>query len=256
MKGNKAKIVCAASEKGGVAKSTTIHVLGAALVKEGKKVLFIDLDTQRNLSFVMNASGEYMSIYDVLNGADINKAIQETGKGDLIKGDLRTSSLEDLPVNALKDALSKLKKEYDYIVIDTPPGVKRVPVNALMCADEVIVPCTPGIFSLQSLMTELDLIQDIQKKYNKNLNVNGVLVTMYNKRIVMHRQIREAIEDQAKKRGIKVYSTPIRINAAIGNAQGYRESVIEYDSRSNGAEDYSQFIKEYKENEQQERKTK
>lgn len=250
MKGNKAKIVSTVQQKGGVGKTSTIQNLGAELFKEGKRVLYIDLDEQCNLSFTLKGSGEYLSIYDVLRGEDINKAIQEIEQGDLIRGDVRLKTLQNISGNTLKDALSKIRKDYDYILLDTAPGVSDLTVNALICTDEVIIPCNAEVFSYQGLITEGDLIKEIRSNYNKNIHVNGVLITKYDRRVIMNRQFRELIEKQAERMGTKVYKTVIRQNSAISKAQVFQENIFEYDSKSNGAEDYREFIKEFKENEQ------
>jgi len=248
MKGNEAKIISSINLKGGVGKTTTIQNLGIGLQQEGKKVLFIDLDVQRNLSFVLGASGNTLSVYDVLSGADINEAIQTTEQGDLIRGDFKLSTLQGIPGDSLKKALSKLKKEYDYILIDTPPRTDNLTNNALIASNEVIIPCNTDVFSLQGLLTEIEVIEGM-KKYNQDLSVNGIVITHYEQRARINEQLRKSIESQAEKLGVKVYKTPIRKNIAIKKAQALRTNIFEYDSRSNGAEDYRNLVKEFLENE-------
>lgn len=247
---NKAKIISSVNLKGGVGKTTTIQNLGAGLFWEGKKVLFIDLDVQQNLSFVLKASGEFQSIYEVLTGGPASEAIQSTLEGDLIRGDLRLAELQGIGRNALKEALKPVRAEYDYILIDTPPRIDNLIINALIASDEVIIPCNADIFSLQGILTEGELIADIKSKYNPDLSINGVLITSYENRGNLNKQLKENIERQAARIGAPVYKTPIRKNIAIRKAQALRTSVFLYDSKSTGAEDYREFIKEFKENEQ------
>lgn len=249
MKGNKAKVISLVNLKGGVGKTTTAQNLGAELFREGKKVLFIDLDVQMNLSFVLKASGEYLSIYEVLRGADISKAIQKTEQGDLIRGDVRLSTLQEIPTDSLKNALKNVLNKYDYIIIDTPPRIDNLIINSLVCSEEVIIPCNTEVFSLQGILTEKELIENVKNKYNQNLKINGILITNYEQRGSLNRQFKENIEKQAARIGTKVFRTPIRKNIAIKKAQALRTSVFEYDSRSNGAEDYRKFVEEFKENE-------
>ena len=249
MKGNKAKVISSVNLKGGVGKTTTIQNLGAALFWEGKKVLFIDLDLQQNLSFVLRASGEYRSIYEVLTGEPASEAIQSTLEGDLIRGDLRLTELQGIDSNALKEALQPILAKYDYILIDTPPRIDNLIINALIASDEVILPCNADIFSLQGILTEGELIADIKSKYNPELKINGVLITSYESRGALNQQLRENIERQAARIGAPVYKTPIRKNIAIRKAQAKQTSVFLYDPKSAGAEDYREFVKEFRENE-------
>lgn len=249
MKGNKAKVISLVNLKGGVGKTTTAQNLGSGLTREGKRVLFIDLDIQMNLSFVLKASGEYLSIYEVLKGNSINKAIQETEQGELIRGDVRLSTLQEIPTDSLKKALEEVLSKYDYIIIDTPPRIDNLIMNALVCSDEVIIPCNTEIFSLQGILTEKELIETVKSKYNQRLKINGILITNYETRGALNKQFRESIEKQAERLGTKVYKTAIRKNIAIKKAQALRTNIFEYDSKSNGAEDYKNFIEEFKENE-------
>ncbi len=249
MKGNKAKVISIVNLKGGVGKTTTAQNLGAELFREGERVLFIDFDTQQNLSFVLKASGEYLSIYDVLKGADIKEAIQKTEQGDLIRGDVRLSMLQDISTDSLKIALSKVLSNYEYIIIDTPPRIDNSVINALVCSNEVVIPCNTEIFSFQGILTEYELIERVKKEYNKGLKINGILLTNYEQRGALNKQFKESIENQAQRIGVKVYKTQIRKNIAIKKAQALRTNVFEYDSKSNGSEDYKKFVEEFKENE-------
>lgn len=247
MKGNKAKIISLVNLKGGVGKTTTAQNLGSELFNQGERVLFIDLDIQKNLSFVLKASGEYSSIYEVLKGEDINKTIQKTEQGDLIQGDVRLTTLQDIPTDSLKKALDPVLNKYDYIIIDTPPRIDNLTINSLIASNEVIIPCNTDAFSLQGILTENDLIQNIRRNGNKDLKINGILITNYEQRGLLNKQLKEGIEQQAQRLGIRVYKTPIRKNIAIKKAQAMRKSVLEYDPKSNGSEDYKEFVKEFKE---------
>lgn len=248
MKGNKAQVISLVNLKGGVGKTTTAQNLGSELFKQGERVLFIDLDIQTNLSYVLKASGEYVSIYDVLKGEDINKAIQKTEQGDLIRGDFNLSQILVLEEGALKKAIDPVLNQYDYIIIDTPPRLDNFVINALVASNEVIMPCNTEVFTIQGLFSEIAIIDSIKNKYNQNLKINGILITNYEQRGLLNKQLKEGIEQQAQRLGIRVYKTPIRKNIAIKKAQAMRKSVLEYDPKSNGSEDYKNFVKEFKEN--------
>ena len=125
MKENKGRIISIANLKGGVGKTTTAQNLGAGLTRSGKKVLFIDMDIRQNLTFALNGSNDYRSIYDLLQGVEISTAIQKTSSGDLIRGDFGLSN-DDVSEDDFKAILKPLRSIYDYILIDTPPNTNTV----------------------------------------------------------------------------------------------------------------------------------
>ena len=167
----------------------------------------------------------------------------------MIRGDVRLSTLQEIPTTSLKLAISKVLNEYEYIIIDTPPRIDNIILNSLVASNEVIIPCNTEVFSLQGIFTEKELIENVRGKDNHDLKINGILITNYEQRGALNKQFKESIESQAQRIGVKVYRTPIRKNIAIKKAQALRTNIFEYDSKSNGAEDYREFVEEFKENE-------
>lgn len=242
MRKNKGRIIAIANLKGGVGKTTTAQNLGAGLTRSGKKVLFVDMDIRQNLTFALNGSNECRSIYDLLQGAEISAAIQKTASGDLIRGDFELSNY-DVSEDRFKAILEPLRSIYDYILIDTPPNNNTAVSAALAASDAVIIPAQTNIFSVQGLFNEIETI----KAYE--CEIAGVLVTAYEKRGTFKKDFLEAIREECKAAGIKLYDTVIRKNVAIEKAQSENKSIFDYDSRSNGAKDYAEFVKEVLKNE-------
>lgn len=242
MKENKGQIISIANLKGGVGKTTTAQNLGAGLKRSGKNVLFVDMDIRQNLTFALNGSDEYGSIYDLLQGADIKTAIQKTPSGDLIRGDFRLSNY-DVPEEQYKEILKPLRSIYDYILIDTPPNNNTAVSAALAASDSVIIPVQANVFSVQGLFNEAETI----KAYE--CEIAGVLVTNYEKRGTFKRDYLEAIREECAAENIKMFNTVIRKNVAIEKAQSESKNIFDYDSRSNGAKDYAEFVKEVLKNE-------
>lgn len=239
------------NRKGGVGKTATAHNLGAGLRKKKKSVLFIDLDSQINLTYTLNASTDGLTILDVIqDGADINKAIQHTEQGDIIPGAPGLATADNTITATgkeyrLKEALEKLETAYNYIIIDTPAQLGILTINALTAANNAVIPVQAEIYSLQGIGLLNETIDAVKKYTNPLLYVKGILTTRYNSRAVISRDMQGNIEDLAKSLHTKCYTTPIRECTAIKEAQAMQTDIFTYAPKSNAAKDYSIFIKEY-----------
>lgn len=244
-----AKVITVINQKGGVGKTTTAHAIGAWLQRtKGKKVLFIDLDQQGNLTYATGASNSnYNSLKLLINGSLDVKKIQHTSSGfSVIPSDPALANIDMILTETgkeyrLKEALKGLKY-YDYVVIDNPPSMNVIMINALTASDFAIIPAQADIFSLQGI-TQLGKSLDAVKSYtNKDLNVLGIVLTRHNGRTILSRDILEVIEDTAKQLKTKVYSQTIREAVAVKEAQATRKDIFSYDAKSNASQDYDALM--------------
>lgn len=244
-----AKVITVINQKGGVGKTTTAHAIGAWLQRtKGKKVLFIDLDQQGNLTYATGASNSnYNSLKLLINGSLDAKKIQHTSSGfSVIPSDPMLANIDMILTDTgkeyrLKEALKSLK-DYDYVVIDNPPSMNVIMINALTASDFAIIPAQADIFSLQGI-TQLGKSLDAVKSYtNKDLNVLGIVLTRHNGRTILSRDILEVIEDTAKQLKTKVYSQTIREAVAVKEAQATRKDIFSYDAKNNASQDYDALM--------------
>ena len=247
------KVITFANQKGGVGKTTTTHIVAAGLLKRGYKILVCDLDPQANLSSVLGIDvddDDIVSIYDLFEGdCDITDAIVKTESGiDLLVGSLLLSGA-DRKYSAtgdeykLKEALEEVRDDYDFILIDTPPALGVMSLNALACTDYLTVVMTPDYFSGKGLK-QLQGTVETTRKYlsNPSLKINGLLLTRCD-RTNISSMINDDMEAEAKALGSKIYKTKIRQGVAIRESQ-YLESSL-YDMKDSAVlDDYESFIKE------------
>lgn len=236
------KTIAFTNLKGGVGKTSILQNVGAELFRQGKKILYVDADPQQSLSLALKSSAKFKSIYDVLTTGDLTGTIQKTSQGDLIKGDIRLFQIRELPGDRLKKSLTKVKYDYDFIMIDCPPTYNHIINNVLIATDDVLIPCEADLFSYQGLGTQERIINEV-RKYNKNLKIRGIIVNKYESRSNRNKMILEQIREKAEQMGTVVL-TPIRKNVAISKAQDHQMSVIEYDENSNGANDIREIVRE------------
>ena len=243
-------IFAIANQKGGQGKSTTAQAIATGAAKIGRKTLAVDLDPQGNLTFSMGGNAADVGAYDLITGSrKPGQVIQKTRQGDLIASSLALAGADstftgEARVNALAKALKPIRSKYDVIVIDCPPSLNTLLLNALTAADKVIIPLTADMYSLQGLYQLAQTIKEAQQKYNKGLQIGGVLFVKHNTRTVLARDLSEVIKEKCAEMDIPVYSTTIREGVAIREAQTLRESIFEYAPKSNPAKDYTQLIKE------------
>ena len=244
------EIISIALQKGGTAKTTTAHNLGAGLFKRGYKVLYIDLDGQGSLTYTLNAEARNKGIYEALKGiVDIEETIQHTTQGDVIPASGSLAGIDgELTATGkeyrLKELLEPIKKNYDYIIIDTPPALGILTVNALTVSDSVIIPLQADIFSLQGVGQLYSTIQAVQRYTNPQLTIKGLLISRYNARSILTRDLTAAIESTAQSLNTKLFKTKIRECIAVKEAQTQQTNIFDYSPNSNAAKDYNSFISE------------
>lgn len=244
-------IITVINQKGGVSKTTTTQAIGQGLSLKGYRVLFIDTDPQANLSQALGYNIQAKGLYEVFKKeATAGEVIQQTPGGELIPStiDLATADLEFTATGReylLKGAIEGLKKNYDFIIIDTPPALGILTINALTITDYVLVPLTADIFSLQGLKKLAETISVVKEYTNPKLEILGLLLTRYNTRAILNQDIKEALEGQAKALKTRLFKTSIRESIAIKEAQSLGENLIQYNSKGNKpANDYIRLIEE------------
>lgn len=245
------EVVAIVNRKGGVGKTATAQALGAGLARKKKKVLYIDLDSQTNLSYGLGADPEGLNSMDVLTGeATAAEAIQHTPQGDVIAGSEALAGA-DAAIDGtgkeyrLKEAIDGL--QYDYIIIDTPAQLGTLTVNALTAANSVVIPVQAEVYSLQGIGQLSKTIEAVKKYCNRDLYIRGILITRYNGRAVISKDMQSNLKDAAEQLKTKLYSTPIRECVSIKEAQAIQQDIYTYAPRSNAAKDYEAFIEEFTE---------
>ena len=245
------RIISVANQKGGTAKTSTAHALATGAAYKGKRSLAIDFDPQGNLSFIMGADASRAGAYELMKQqAKAAQIVQYTSQGDIIPASLNLAAA-DIEFSGkpgrdffLQAALEPLQDAYDVVVIDTPPTLGTLLVNALTASDEVIIPMNADILSLQGLYQLAETINQVKSFCNKGLKVTGILLTRYSGRTVLARDIKETIEAKCAELGIPVLNTVIRDGVAVREAQTTQESLFAYAPNSNPAKDYLQLFDE------------
>ena len=247
-----ATVIALTNQKGGVGKTTTSGALAAGLASfYDKKVLAIDLDPQGNLGFSLGLDIEDgYTIHDVLKGTVLMKdAIQSVNGCDIVTSNILLSSAELDFAGAnrellLKSALDSVLNDYDYIIIDTPPALNILTVNAYAVADHLIIPMAPEILSLLGLTQLKETVDSVRQSVNPHLNVLGILLTKYNRRTLLAKEVSELAENIATQMDTCVFDAKIRPSVSAAEAPAHGESIFEYSPRSNPAADYREFITE------------
>lgn len=244
-------IIGLTNQKGGVGKTTTSSALATGLAMHHKKVLAIDLDPQGSLGFSLGLEIDNCStILDVLKGTTpIQNAIQTTPYCDVITSNILLSSAELEFTGSgreylLKKALVPILDSYDYIIIDTPPALNILTVNAYTVANYLIIPMVPEILSLLGLSQLKETIDSVKATFNPNLNVLGILLTKFNKRTILTQEVTEMAVNIATQIGTIVFDTKIRASVSVAEAPAHGESIYEYSPTCNPAQDYTDFVLE------------
>jgi chromosome partitioning protein len=245
------RVVAIANQKGGVGKTTTAINLGAALAAFDRKIALVDFDPQANATSGLGVSRQRngANAYDVLLGADPREALQETAFPNLwllpSGRDLVGAEIELVDQNArerkLRDALEKVRNDFDFIFVDCPPSLSLLTVNALSAADSVLVPLQTEYFALEGVTELLESVDRVRTAFNPALEIEGILLTMYDDRTNLARQV---LEDIRAHFGDLVYETVIPRNVRLGEAPSFGKPVLAHDIKSKGAEAYLSLGKE------------
>lgn len=245
------EIITLSNQKGGSGKTTTAHALGAGLSDRGFKILFVDLDAQRNLTYVSGIDAASITSLDILTGkATAAEAIHHCEKYDIIPSSANLSGSDRIITDTgreyrLKEAIDPLRQNYDYVIIDTSPARSILTVNAFTASDKLIIPTAADAFSLQGIGGISEVITAVQKYTNPALVVDGILLTRYSARTILSRDLATLAEDVAGMMQTSIYKAFIRENISIREAQALRTDIFTYAPRSNGAADYNAFIDEF-----------
>lgn len=239
------------NQKGGIGKSTTAHNLGALFSLQGENTLLIDIDPQSNLSMSTGASRSKGSSYDLLTkrakAAELIQPVRENL--DIIPASNALSAI-DQELNKtgkeyrLKEVIEPVLGRYEHVIIDTPPALSTITVNALTAASSVIIPAQADLFSLEAIKELADTISVIRKYTNPGLTVAGVLLTRYQPRSVLTKDVTELIEETAKALNTKLFASRIREAIAIKEAQVMHQDIFSYSPQSKVAGDYRAFFEE------------
>ena len=253
------KAIAIFNQKGGVGKTTTNINLGACLALKGKKVLMMDIDPQGNTTTGIGISKKDLkeTIYELIveDNYDASKAIIHTSINNLdiipASVDLAGAEVELVEIEGrerrLKGALDRIKDDYDFIFIDCPPSLGLLTINSLTAVDSVLIPIQCEFYALEGVSQLVSTIELVKKKLNPKLEVEGVILSMFDGRTNLSVQV---VQEVKKYFGDKVYSTVIPRNIRLAEAPSFGMAITEYDPKSAGAEAYLDFAKEFLEKEQ------
>ena len=247
-----ARVISLANQKGGVGKTTTTINLGACLAEIGKQVLVIDIDPQGNATSGLGIKKVDVAqdIYDVIiNELPLQKTIMKTEHSglDIVPATIQLAGAEMELTSMmaretrLKEALLPIQKDYDYILIDCPPSLGQLSINAFTASNSIIIPVQSEYYALEGLSQLLNTIRLVQKHFNPNLSIEGVLLTMFDARTNLGTQVVQEVQSYF---GDRVYKTIIPRNTRLAEAPSYGLPIIDFDRKSRGAETYLQLAEE------------
>lgn len=244
------KTIAFTNQKGGVGKTTSTVNIGAGLCQQGKKVLLIDLDPQANLTYSLRKSSNRLdnSIYDVLKGGvKPQDAIISHNGFDILPSSIDLSGAEMEFANEparetiLKNSLNDFSKEYDYVLIDCPPNLGLLTLNAFTAVKEVFIVLQSEYLALHGLSKLMDVIQVVKERLNPEIEITGIICTLFDSRKNLNKEVVDHIQDYF---GDKVFDTLIRDNVALAEAPSHHKTIFEYAPDSHGAEDYTALARE------------
>ncbi len=245
-----AQIIALANQKGGVGKTTTSVNLGAALAQAGQRVLLVDIDAQGNATSGsgIDKSELERDSYDVIvDNVALRDVIVPTDNYDLVPATIQLSGAEieladkDAREYRLKTALATVHDDYDFILIDNPPALGLLTVNAFTAADAILIPVQTEFYALEGLGQLLNTIELVRQQFNAELDIAGILLTMYDGRTNLAKQVAEEVRQYF---GDKVYDTVIPRTVRLSEAPSYGQAIIDFDPRSVGAQVYTELAQE------------
>lgn len=243
------QIITITNQKGGVGKTTTAAALMTGLHQRGARVLGIDLDPQGNLGFSLGQEiGAGCTTYDVLSRArSIFEAISHTDYGDVIPSDIMLSTAEvefTAPRREfmLAEHLELIQDRYDFIIIDTPPALNLLTINAYVASTGIIIPMEPEILSLVGISQLRDTFVTVQRSYNPELKVIGILMNKFNHRLRLHREVLDMAKEVAQQLDTQVFASKVRSSVDVATAPAHGQSILAFKPKSNPAMDYRKIV--------------
>ena len=245
------KVMSFANQKGGVSKTTSTQAITTLLNNQGKKTLAIDLDPQGNLSFAMKADLDGTpTIYNVMKGElRAEEILQSTKSGDILPANILLSGSDTEFTSTgreylLKESIQEISKNYEYVIIDCPPALSVLTINAFVASDFVIVPSNADVFSLQGMAQLNNTIQSVRKYCNPTLKVAGILLTRFNQRTNLSNHIQKSLNNATTSMDTILFNTVIRNSVTVQESQYQRTNMVDYDGKSNAMLDYAKFLSE------------
>jgi len=244
------KTIAFTNQKGGVGKTTSTVNVGAGLCRQGKKVLLVDLDPQANLTYSLRMSSNRIenSIYDVLKGRVApEEAIINHNGFDIMPSSIDLSGAEMEFANEparetlLKHKLGHVSEDYDYVLVDCPPNLGLLTLNAFTAVKEIFIVLQSEYLALHGLSKLMDVIQVVKERLNPDIEITGIICTLFDKRKNLNKEVVDHIQDYF---GNKVFDTVIRDNVALAEAPSHHKTIFEYAPDSYGAKDYDALAKE------------
>jgi chromosome partitioning protein len=241
------QIIAIINQKGGVGKTTAAGALGAGLRRHKYKVLTVDLDPQSNLSLAMRADENRLTVFDLLTrNAPAAQVIQHTPQGDLIPASADLAAVDQVPdAFSLTKALQPVRADYDFVIIDTPPTLNILTLNALTAATSIIITTKADLFSLQGITQLEETIAATRHHTNPGLKVSGLLLAYHKPQTLLVRTVMNRLRDFADRLDTRLYKTAIRDCIVLQEAQIAQQDIFTYKPNSNAAADYAAFTKEF-----------